>query len=666
MSMEDDLDYESLNKTLEEVLSLVSHLKIERHSLKFRDEFSHIYGGYAEILCATFEERKVPLSTTLQWRGQVVAVKQLRAWGGDFERTRIAVRLAREIRIWASLHHPNVLPLVGFFLSEDRDVAWLVSSYQSYGNVTQYIQRVRPGFARRLGLLADAAQGLSYLHSLDPPICHGDIKAANVLVTDGLTAVICDFGLSKAVREGCSGLTTSRTLKGSLRHLSPELLDEDPVHTLASDVWAWGCLALEIISERIPYASAKSEQGIILEIARGRLPANISELDLPHNIHTALTLCWNPKPELRPGMSRLLSVITRPRQLWESEILDLSPGEQFVKGDQWSALFKTESVSEVEMDSTLVLGWVQCLRFSEDGSIFAVGHPNGIVQVYDARTGVPLGSLDPFPKKSHKEPVNNICFSPDGRYVAADGNMKIRIWDLVKFKVHQILRCPNLPGDGYVGNPLMLSFVVMGISWTSRLAATSGHDNVLRIWNMDTKSHTVLFQYRNGYNEEEDGMEALTFSPDGALLVVGSHDGSIRIWETSGMSLVQTVEQHLGAIKSLVFSEEGSQLFSCGEDRSIRLWTKGEVALGGYYCSRTIPLNQSADWIDISPDGRWLLSASRYGELRIWETGSGTTQLTIKLESQRSRIGKFHHKSACPLNGGIIAVGDHVGRTTLL
>lgn len=111
------------------------------------------------------------------------------------------------------------------------------------------------------------------------------------------------------------------------------------------------------MTERIPYANAKSEQGIILEIARGRLPANTSELDLPHNIHTALTLCWNPKPDLRPGMSRLLSIITRPRQLWESEILDLSPGEQFVKGDQWSALFKTESVSGVEMDSTLVLGY---------------------------------------------------------------------------------------------------------------------------------------------------------------------------------------------------------------------------------------------------------------------------------------------------------------------
>ncbi|KAG8914311.1 hypothetical protein FRC01_004129, partial [Tulasnella sp. 417] len=629
--MEVDIDYESLNRTLDEVLLLVSHLRIEKHSLSFHDQFSNIYGGYAEILCATFEEGKEPRIPAIQFRGGVVAVKQLRAWGGNVERTRIAVRLAREIRVWSSLHHPNVLPLIGFFLSDDREVAWLVSSYQPHGNVTQYIRKSNPG------LLADAAQGLSYLHSLDPPICHGDIKAANVLVTDELTAVICDFGLSRAVQEEYSGLTTSRTLKGSLRHLSPELLDEDPVHTLASDVWAWGCLALEIMTEYVPYASAKSEQGIILAIARGRLPANISELHLPHNINTALSLCWNPKPDLRPNMARILSVITRPQHLWDSVLPDLSPGEQFAKGDGWSALYKTESVSAFDMDSTLVVGWVQSLRFSDDGTLFAIGYPNGIVQVYDTETGVPLGSLDPVPKKSYKEPVNNISFSPDGRFIATGGSMKIRIWDLRKLKVQKTLRCPKLIEEGYVGNPMILSFVAMDVSWASQLIAASGHDNILRIWNMDTEVHTALFEYESGYNEEEAGIQALAFSPDGALLVAGLHDGTIKIWETRSWSLVQTFELHLGAIKSLAFSGDGSELISSGEDRSIHIWSKGDSGSNRYHHSRTIVLDQSANWVDISTDGRWVLSASRYGELRVWDGTSGMAQLTIKLESQRSR-----------------------------
>lgn len=119
----------------------------------------------------------------------------------------------------------------------------------------------------------------------------------------------------------------------------------------------WFAFALQIMTDDTPYASAKSEQGIILAIARGRLPANISELHLPHNVNTALTLCWNPKPDSRPSMARIISIITRPRHLWDSVIPDLLPGEQFVKGDEWSAQYLTESVSAFDMDSTLVMGY---------------------------------------------------------------------------------------------------------------------------------------------------------------------------------------------------------------------------------------------------------------------------------------------------------------------
>lgn len=59
--------------------------------------------------------------------------------------------------------------------------------------------------------------------------------------------MLCDFGLAKVINERPTGLTTTRSLKGSVRYLSPELLlADDPVHTLASDMWSWGCLLLEV------------------------------------------------------------------------------------------------------------------------------------------------------------------------------------------------------------------------------------------------------------------------------------------------------------------------------------------------------------------------------------------------------------------------------------
>lgn len=55
----------------------------------------------------------------------------------------------------------------------------------------------------------DAARGLSYLHNLDPPIVHGNIKPEKVIVQDNLVAALSGFGLSKICAEEHTGLTTS-------------------------------------------------------------------------------------------------------------------------------------------------------------------------------------------------------------------------------------------------------------------------------------------------------------------------------------------------------------------------------------------------------------------------------------------------------------------------
>lgn len=59
--------------------------------------------------------------------------------------------------------------------------------------------------------------------------------------------MLADFGLSRALEDAPSGLTTSEGLKGTLRYYSPELMNEqDASHSLASDMWAWGCLVMEV------------------------------------------------------------------------------------------------------------------------------------------------------------------------------------------------------------------------------------------------------------------------------------------------------------------------------------------------------------------------------------------------------------------------------------
>ena len=105
-----------------------------------------------------------------------------------------------------------------------------------------------------IGQALGIALGVEYLHSRSPPIIHGDIKATNVLVDDGGNPRISDFGLAIPVENRTIGLTTTGSFQATLRWLSPELANgmiysEHTVNmkrTESSDVWAFGCLLIEV------------------------------------------------------------------------------------------------------------------------------------------------------------------------------------------------------------------------------------------------------------------------------------------------------------------------------------------------------------------------------------------------------------------------------------
>ena len=94
--------------------------------------------------------------------------------------------------MWRYLRHPNVLPLIGALMSENRFA--MVSEWMPYGNINQFVKAhpdvdrpklVRPPFAtslpsfRQLKIfqLAGVAKGLIYLH--DSEMVHGDLRGVS-------------------------------------------------------------------------------------------------------------------------------------------------------------------------------------------------------------------------------------------------------------------------------------------------------------------------------------------------------------------------------------------------------------------------------------------------------------------------------------------------------
>ncbi|KAG9025606.1 hypothetical protein FRB95_009969 [Tulasnella sp. JGI-2019a] len=228
--------------------------------------------------------------------GLMVAAKILRS--DESKDIRVAKRLVREMKIWSGLRHPNVLPLIGFYLSQTLDLAIIVCPIAPYGSLRDYALREKPSDACRLRLAHDTLSGLIYLHSLNPPVIHGDIKAANALVYEGPRAVLSDFGLAMAASEAPSGLTTSHGLLGALRWWGPELFDGKPRCT-ASDIWAWACLLVEIMKERVPYSWIEQDILIVKAAFNGMLPEPKDGLENPLDLWSVIRMCWEVNQEKR-------------------------------------------------------------------------------------------------------------------------------------------------------------------------------------------------------------------------------------------------------------------------------------------------------------------------------------------------------------------------------
>lgn len=91
---------------------------------------------------------------------------------------------------------------------------------------------------------------MAYLHRSG--VIHGDIKGTNILVSETVHALLCDFGLTKFAT---SNTSTALKSAGSLRWQAPELWDENRPKTYQSDTYAFGMTVTEVrIQDILSYA----------------------------------------------------------------------------------------------------------------------------------------------------------------------------------------------------------------------------------------------------------------------------------------------------------------------------------------------------------------------------------------------------------------------------
>ncbi len=115
---------------------------------------------------------------------------------------------------------------------------------------------------------------------------------------------------------------------------------------------------------------------------------------------------------------------------------------------------------------------------------------------------------------------------------------------------------------------------------------------------------------------------SVAFSPNGKLLITGSEDNSLKLWDVATGRVIRTFVGHSNWVTSVAFSPDAKRVVSGGADNSIRIW---DVSTGR--AERKIDDTDMVMSVAFSPDGRSLLSGGGgpygAGTLKLWDASNG-------------------------------------------
>ncbi len=224
-------------------------------------------------------------------------------------------RFRREILLAAKLQHPHIVPVLA--AGETGGMPFYTMPLVEGRSLRA---RLEEGGAlpisEAVGILRDVAKALTYAH--ERGVVHRDIKPDNVLLSGG-AAVVTDFGIAKALSESklkapSATLTQMGTSLGTPAYMAPEQAAADPSTDHRADMYAFGCMAYELLAGRPPFVGKSPQK--LLAAQMGELPTSLAELrpDTPPQLAALVMKCLEKDADDRPqsagDLVRALDVVT--------------------------------------------------------------------------------------------------------------------------------------------------------------------------------------------------------------------------------------------------------------------------------------------------------------------------------------------------------------------
>ncbi|KAM9847129.1 receptor-interacting serine/threonine-protein kinase 4 [Aulostomus maculatus] len=201
-----------------------------------------------------------------------------------------------------------ILPVYGIC----EDPQGLVMEYMETGSLETLLATEPLPWELRFRIIHETAVGMNFLHCMNPPLLHLDLKPANILLDAHYHVKISDFGLAR-----WNGLSRADDISrdgfcGTIAYLPPEsIIEKDKVSDTKHDVYSFSIVIWGILTQKKPYQGENNILQIMVKVVKGVRPdlgaVPRSRPSASTGFLSLMQRCWATKPDARPSFQDITS-----------------------------------------------------------------------------------------------------------------------------------------------------------------------------------------------------------------------------------------------------------------------------------------------------------------------------------------------------------------------